>query len=725
MCWGTTFLDNDYTDDSGYSNNNVNSPFSMALRSPPIFVDPALNDTYLRFSSWHDLRTNILPNGDYTYSDCAYLRVRSASSISGLASSNFQFLAFTLPYSTGISASDGFHLRYDSPATADQISNDCYGIPSNNYGLAGTSTTATNADGWAELAANLAIYSNNYVEIEFVLENADTEQSVAFTGRSGWYIDDFQVGESYASFGEMTVNYIQPPTDFEDKQPDGYGLLFVDSHVPGDSDLRIDIKDAITSQDIVTDKGPLTNLQGQVIELWDIDVDTHPFISITFKFYSDSIGVSTPKLFGYNIGTRIGNTFNDPSFDRNLNITNGEWIFDSVNDEVNSTILNSEDFGVEFTKPIYAINYSFEGKCELFNASLYSEELNQTFNSSNLFGEYNVTNNTDFYIPLPIYSFEFRFNLFESCTIENIWIDLHFGHHGEDPTIDFGNDGELDWGFIEPAQGDFGRQNRFWSGEVNGISQSNNSEKISLDVLTGTGSGGFFLLPFNAEVETFNMEVFGGSISSPNSSLAYQLRLSIGTDIIPLGSIQNNINDYDLIEQKFYFDAKIALQEKMTNLSTPIFKTDSFGTQWVRIGFDIFQPDSTNGGSINLDNLDVIYNYNHTFDQSNGFDTFLREFVAAEAQLVSDGSDIDFPVTTSSSTGGAIKFSNLLIQSAPGYESSLDWLSDSEGLYPNGEVYEIKTTHDVLPSTGSSLSSARLRFTSDFGGLSFEYDPNR
>ena len=91
----------------------------------------------------------------------------------------FQFLAFTLPYSTGISASDGFHLRYDSPPTADQISNDCYGIPSNNYGLAGSSTTATNADGWAELAANLAIYSNKYVEIEFVLENADTEQPVA------------------------------------------------------------------------------------------------------------------------------------------------------------------------------------------------------------------------------------------------------------------------------------------------------------------------------------------------------------------------------------------------------------------------------------------------------------------------------------------------------------------------------------------------------------------
>ena len=109
------------------------------------------------------------------------MRVRSASSISGLASSQFPIFGFYIAlFNRNFSASDGFHLRYDSPATADQISNDCYGIPSNNYGLAGTSTTATNADGWAELAANLAVYSNNYVEIEFVLENADTEQPLRF-----------------------------------------------------------------------------------------------------------------------------------------------------------------------------------------------------------------------------------------------------------------------------------------------------------------------------------------------------------------------------------------------------------------------------------------------------------------------------------------------------------------------------------------------------------------
>ena len=726
MCWGTTFSDSDYTDDSGFSNNNVNSPFSMALRSPPVFVDPALNDTYLRFSSWHDLRTNYLPNGDFTYSDCAYLRVRSASSVSGLASSQFEFLPFTLPYSTGISASDGFHLRYDSPPTADQISNDCLGIPSNNYGLAGTSSTATNADGWAELAANLAIYSNEYVEIEFVLENADTEQPVAFSGRSGWYIDDFQIGESYASTGEMTVNYVQPPNDFDDKQPNGYGLLFVDSYIPGNSDLKIDIKDAITSQVIVTNNGPMSNLQGQVIELWDIDVDAHPFISITFKFSSDSLGISTPKLFGYNIGTRIGTTFSDPSFDRNLNISNGEWHLDYTNDEINTVKITTSDLGIEFTKPIYAFEYSLgQSKCEIFNASIYSRDLNGTFNSSvPQSGIYNLTNNTVFNLPLPIFKFDFTFNLNETCDLDVIWIDLHFGHHGKDVSIDFGDDGIIDWGFIEPAQGDFGRQNKFWSGEVNGISQSNDTEKISLDVLTGTGSGGFFLLPFNAEIETFNVDVFGGSITSPNSSIAYSLRVSIGTELFPIAGIQNNAGDYDLLEQKFYFSTKSLIQERLSNVSTPIFKTDSFGTQWVRIGFDIFQPDSANGGSINLENLDVIYNYNHTFDQTNGFDTYLREYVAAEAQLVSTGSDIVIPVTTSSTSGGAMKFSDLLIQSASGYESSLDWLSDSEGLYPTGEVYEVKTTHEILPSTGSSLSSARLRFTSDFGGLSFEYDPN-
>ena len=698
----------------------------MALRSPPIFVDPGLNDTYLRFSSWHELRTNYLDNGDYTYTDCAFLRVRSSPSISGLSSSQFQFLPFTLPYSNGISASNGFYLKYDDVDVPNAVSSDCNGMPANQYALAGTSTTPTNADGWAEIAANLAMYSNEYVEIEFVLQNSDSEEDYISSSNSGWYIDDFQIGEAYASAGEMTVNNIQPPVDFGDKQPNGYGLLFIDSFTPGDSDLRVDIKNAITSQVIVTDNGPLIDLQGDVIELWDIDVDANPFISITFKFYSDSLGVSTPQLFGYNLGTRFGNSFSDPSFDRNLDINDGVWDLDYVNSDLNSVKISTDDLGLYFSKPIYAFNFSLgDSKCQIFNASIYSRELDGTFNSSNPNpGNYSISNNTDLVFELPIYSFEFVFNLNESCELDAIWIDLSFGHHGQDISVDFGSDGIIDWGFIEPAQGNFGRQSKFWIGENNGVSQSNTSEKILLDVITGIGSGGFFLLPFNSEIVTFNVDISEGTITSANSSTAYELRLSIGTELFSMAIVKNNDGDFQLFETKNYFSVKSILQERLNNLSTPIFKTDDFGNQWVRIGFNILQPDSVNGGFIELENLDVIYNYNYTFDQSNGFDTYLREYVAAEAQLVSPGSDIMMPVTTSSSTGGAIKFSDLLIQSAPGYESSLDWLSDSEGLYPTGEVYEVKTTHEILPSTGSSLSSARLRFVSDFGGLSFEYDPN-
>ena len=76
MCWGTTFDDDDYTDDviGGATTN----PYSWFMDSPAIYVDSSLNDTYLRFSSWHSFKTDLTPNGDYTYSDCAYLQIRTS-----------------------------------------------------------------------------------------------------------------------------------------------------------------------------------------------------------------------------------------------------------------------------------------------------------------------------------------------------------------------------------------------------------------------------------------------------------------------------------------------------------------------------------------------------------------------------------------------------------------------------------------------------------------------
>ncbi len=722
MCWGTTFGDSDYTDDSPYTNNNENSPFSLALTSPTIFLDPNLNDTYLRFSSWHSLRTNYLPNGDITYSDCAYLRIKS-SSTSNMGGINPVFLPFTIPYSTGISPDDGFHLRYDSPATGDQISNDCYGVTSNNYGLAGTSTTSTNSDGWAELAANLALYVGTYVQIEFVLEHADTNQPEIFSNKAGWYIDDFQIGESYTEYGEMTVNNIQPSVNFDDRMSNGYGLLFVDSVIPGSSSLSVDVSNTVSSQIISTRSGLMSDLQGPVIELWDIDVDLHPSISITFKFESDSLGVSTPQLFGYNIGTRVGNTFSDLTSNRALTLSDSRWVFD-ITDDVNQVNINLEDLGLFSSKPIYGLNLILEdSKCIDFNSSIYSDELNQTVNFS-LDGNLNISNSSVEYFPAPVFNFELKLVLNESCYVGNLWIDLLFAEHGSSTFIDFGYDSEIDWGFIEPAQGDFGRQTKFWSGEVNSISQSNNSEKISLDVITGQGIGGFFLLPFNSEINYFNADVVDTSISSSNNSYAFELQTIIGSNNCSFSTTPNNYGDFSLHDSKRYLQCRQYISEMLSNQTTPIFKTDSFGTDWVRVGFRIIQDDSDNGGIINIENLNIIYNYTHTFDELNGFDSYLREYVASESQNIQSGENILVPVKTSALTGGALKLSNLSIDTAVGYDSSLTWLSNSDGLYPSGEVYEILTTHEIQPSTGALLSSARLRFSTDLGDVSLSYDPN-
>ena len=174
----------------------------------------------------------------------------------------------------------------------------------------------------------------NYVKIKFVLESTDTEQPIAWGDKSGWYIDDFQIGESYASEGEMTVTNVQVPSDFSDKQANGFGLLFIDSYEPGDSSIIVDIKDAASSQYISVDGTQLRDLEGPVIELWGIDVDAHPMISIIFKFSSDSLGVSTPSLYGYDIGTRVGDTFVNLDNKRDLNILDGQWVF---NDQPNET----------------------------------------------------------------------------------------------------------------------------------------------------------------------------------------------------------------------------------------------------------------------------------------------------------------------------------------------------------------------------------------------------
>ena len=50
-----------------------------------------------------------------------------------------------------------------------------------------------------------------------------------------------------------------------------------------------------------------------------------------------------------------------------------------------------------------------------------------------------------------------------------------------------------------------------------------------------------------------------------------------------------------------------------------------------------------------------------------------------------------------------LTLSNLSITSESGYDSTLTWNSQYNGLYSSGELYHITTTHNVDARTGSSL----------------------
>ena len=169
-----------------------------------------------------------------------------------------------------------------------------------------------------------------------------------------------------------------------------------------------------------------------------------------------------------------------------------------------------------FSNPIYGITFSDLDKCSLYNATINSTSMNYYDNLSD--GTYLELEN-------PIFDFEFTLELNESCTIADIWLDLHFGHHPSDLSIDIANDGIIDWGLLEPAQGDFGRQNYFWSGEVNGVSESSVEEKLELDPVVGNVTGAFFILPKYSHVDYFDFLLSDTTIDSQNVSYAYSLDL--------------------------------------------------------------------------------------------------------------------------------------------------------------------------------------------------------
>jgi len=419
-------------------------------------------------------------------------------------------------------------------------------------------------------------------------------------------------------------------------------------------------------------------------------------------------------LYGYNVGTRVGNTFVDLQNIRDLNLVEEEWVFNNQSNETNILKIDSTDLVDYFSNPIYGVIFSDMDKCNNYNATL---------NSTNLQNTTNLSDNTYVEFENPIFDFELTLALNESCTIADVWLDLFFGHHPSDSSVDIAGDGVIDWGLLEPAQGDFGRQNRFWAGEVNGISESFEEEKLELDPVAGNVTGGFFILPRFSHVDSLDFLLSDSTMNSLNLSYDYVLELVLSFNLsINCGRVDDSSDIY-FSELDYSKECTEALNFALSSSSLPIFKTDQFGVEWMRMAVKVSQPDQNGIGFLTVSDMDAIYTFTHTLNESNGFDSMLREFVASESQS-SQSNEVYIPMVTTSSRGGGVKLDNLSIITEPGYDSSLTWLSDKEGLYPSGELYEIKTTHEVQSSTGSTFSSAQLRFSSVAGDVIFVYDPN-
>ena len=719
MCWGTSIFDTDYTNDLDNGLLGFDA-VKYELNTPSFYLSPNLNDTFLRFSSWHSLETHVTGTNDFIYPDCAYLEIRTSTN--GIFGPNdpWDILQFNIPESVDLSPGQGFHVADDGTSQSNYIMSGCEGIPGGLFGLAGTSATPSNPNGWATAAAQLAQYLGLYAQVRFVLEHTDTPGNQAPTNRHGWYIDDFRIGEGYVNSGRVILNNIQPPQTYDDKQPNGYGLLSLDSFVPGDSQLTTSVIDPVSGLFVNTPTGQLKSLSGSVIELWDINVDEYPSINIVLDFQTDQDRVSSPIVHGYDLGSRIGVTFVNKDIVRDFGLTDNESLnyVQDPNDPPLQYQLNSSSIISQFSKPIYGIGlYGINpAKCNAapsLSHPYYQMDMGLQFNQIN-------------YLTTPIFEFTLLLEVLSDCEAEDIWMDLKFGQHLSDISIDIGDDGLTEWNFVEPGFGSFGFQNNFYGGEFNGQSTAIDSVDIKIDGITGNEVGGFFLLPKGANVTYINLDFANNNIFSVNqTSIAFDFDIVVGTEELKLSTVQydpnSNVKLFDTIATKWKILKNT--NDILSDPFLPVYKTDDSGIDWVRVGFRVTQEDSP-GGEVDLTNLKVVYHYDAIISDNIEFSNYLREYIAVNSQDPSQLSNnqLFVPINTSVTNGGTLQLGELNITSQSGYDSTLLWNNDDFGLYATGEIYEVVTTHSVSQSTGSALDEARLRFKYGEESIYLGYD---
>ena len=206
-CWGTGLYDNDYTDDNG------NIAFKEVLNSPTLDLSSAgIKDPSVYFDSFHQLMTHATSgtSPSFRYPDCAYIEMRSSpTAFFDPSVSPWGHIDIDIQNSTGLSFGSGYY-QVGNQGSNSKIDGRCNGVSFNDYALGGTSISAFNPTGWANIKIDLSDYGGNYIELRFVLEYNDVAAQSGYsiyntTSMPGWYIDNFRFGSTLPQSGWMGV----------------------------------------------------------------------------------------------------------------------------------------------------------------------------------------------------------------------------------------------------------------------------------------------------------------------------------------------------------------------------------------------------------------------------------------------------------------------------------------------------------------------------------------
>ena len=719
-CWGTNLADSNYTDDHDTDNNGIGEAFQVAMYSAELFVDPLLKDKTAYFDSWHNLETRAGSQANSKrFSDCAYLEIRESPNPGfppGYNPTDFSYLPIDqtsngLTFGTNFAQGGG-----GFSGTNGRIDSACSGLLNGsnpNYGLAGTSTTPQNPSGWITLEVDLTDFIDKYVQIRFVMHHTAHPGMNLDDNMSGWYVDNFRLGDLLPQSASMTVRGMTPSVLGGDNHPNGYGILTLEAETTTSATLSVDVLDTNGNLIYGKDGSAMAGLRGDIIELWNIDTRQYRAVNLKFNFDSGPDRLSTPVLHGFSIGSRVGTGFNYSAFGPS-SIDNGVWStmgggFPMIyTPDLRLTSFSPPVERSKFSYPITSLTPYIQDDC----SESPSIEITPVGSTTPV----NVTDGVKSVFAAPMFGFTSVTAYQGPCDVGGIWFDLEFGHHAEHMRIDVADDGDVDYGYLEPAFDMFGRQTTFVSSTVNQVNYAADSATLTLD-LNGEASGGVFMLPEGAEVSAADISFDQVSIrSNSDPQEGFKLSLMAGSQSVELGDMPNaSVLFPESLTPPM--DFKGALNSLLSNPSVAGTHEDAFGRYWVKFRFMVDSPNASSGTTAKLVNLDVVYNYSTTLGSSDGLDIELNQGVA----LWTGGATATVPVAVYTDTGGGVLLSDLSVSSSTGYANTLTFTDNPVGLYPNGEIYEVVTTHTVDPLTGTSLSEAWLTFESPGGFIKFSW----